>query len=75
MMVFSPWKNSAAPSGFLTRSIFSNSQGRHISATLELGIAAPKLVVLESPYRFIVSPIVDYVLDLQRKDETAKSLC
>jgi amino acid transporter len=37
--------------------------------TMELGIAAPKLVVLESPYRFIVSPIVDYVLDLQRKDE------
>jgi hypothetical protein len=34
----------------------------------ELGIAVPRLVVLESPYRYVSSPIVEYVLDLQKKD-------
>jgi hypothetical protein len=34
----------------------------------ELGISAPRLVVLPSPYRYISSPIVDYVLDQQKKD-------
>lgn len=29
------------------------------------GLATPKLVVLESPYRFIVKPIVDYAMQLQ----------
>lgn len=35
---------------------------------LEIGLPVPRLVVLDSPYRFIVSPIVDYVLGLQQKD-------
>ena len=36
---------------------------------LTLGMMPPKLVVIQSPYRFIVNPIVDYVLDLARKNE------
>ncbi len=34
----------------------------------ELGIPTPRLVVLQSPYRYVSSPIVDYVLDLQKQD-------
>jgi hypothetical protein len=33
---------------------------------LEAGIAAPELVVLPSPYRLILAPIVDYVLEAER---------
>jgi amino acid transporter len=32
------------------------------------GRVAPHLVVLNSPYRFVISPIVDYVLELERND-------
>jgi len=31
------------------------------------GLQAPKLIVLKSPYRFVINPIVDYVHDLERK--------
>jgi hypothetical protein len=34
----------------------------------ELGMIPPKLVVVHSPYRFIINPIVDYVLELSRKN-------
>jgi amino acid transporter len=34
----------------------------------EVGMCAPKLVVLKSPYRFVITPLVDYVLDLARKN-------
>ena len=34
----------------------------------EIGLAAPRLVVLDNPYRYVSSPIVDYVLELQKKD-------
>jgi amino acid transporter len=34
----------------------------------EIGLSAPRLVVLQSPYRYVSSPIVDYVLELQKKD-------
>jgi len=34
---------------------------------LQLGMAPPKLVILTSPYRFVIHPIVDYVLDLAQK--------
>jgi len=30
------------------------------------GRAAPHLVVLPSPYRFVITPIVDYILELER---------
>ena len=33
----------------------------------ELGLCAPRLVVIPSPYRFVITPIVDFVLDLSRK--------
>jgi hypothetical protein len=32
------------------------------------GLVAPHLVVLNSPYRFVISPIVDYVLELGRNN-------
>jgi len=32
------------------------------------GVAVPRLVVLKSPYRFVVRPILDYVLDLERNN-------
>ena len=35
---------------------------------VELGLAMPRLEVLESPYRFVVLPIVDYVMELERKN-------
>jgi amino acid transporter len=31
------------------------------------GVPPPKLVVLESPYRFVIHPILDYVLELEQK--------
>jgi amino acid transporter len=34
----------------------------------EVGLAAPPLVILDNPYRYVSSPIVEYVLDLQKKD-------
>jgi amino acid transporter len=34
----------------------------------EVGLAAPRLVVLPSPYRYVSSPIVGYILELQKKD-------
>jgi len=33
---------------------------------LELGLAPPRLVTLKSPYRFVIQPIVDFILDLER---------
>ena len=36
----------------------------------EIGLAAPRLVILPSPFRYVSSPIVDYVLELQKKDPT-----
>ena len=32
------------------------------------GLVAPRLVVLKSPYRFVISPIVNYVLELERNN-------
>jgi hypothetical protein len=34
----------------------------------EVGLSAPRLVVLQSPYRYVSSPIVEYVLQAQKKD-------
>jgi amino acid transporter len=34
----------------------------------EVGLPTPKLVNLPSPYRFIIWPILDFVLELQRKN-------
>ena len=37
---------------------------------MEVGLPTPKLVVINSPYRYVLIPIVDYVLDLHKKDPT-----
>lgn len=34
----------------------------------EIGLSAPRLTILPSPYRYVTSPIVEYVLSLQKKD-------
>ncbi|MGH9434589.1 MAG: APC family permease, partial [Terriglobia bacterium] len=34
----------------------------------EAGLAAPPLTIVKSPYRFIVNPIVDFVMDVERKN-------
>jgi amino acid transporter len=34
----------------------------------EVGLSAPRLVIVPSPFRYISSPIVEYILDLQKKD-------
>ena len=35
---------------------------------VELGLSMPRLEVVESPYRFVVLPIVDFVMELERKN-------
>jgi hypothetical protein len=35
---------------------------------LRAGLAVPRLVVLKSPYRYVIRPILDYVLDLEKSD-------
>ena len=35
---------------------------------VKAGLVAPKLTVVESPYRFVINPIVDFVLDLERRN-------
>jgi amino acid transporter len=32
------------------------------------GLAVPEMVILRSPFRFIVSPIVDYVLEMEKRN-------
>jgi amino acid transporter len=34
----------------------------------EFGLSAPRLVILDNPYRYVSSPLVEYVLGLQKKD-------
>jgi amino acid transporter len=35
---------------------------------MEIGLPTPKLVEISSPYRYVLLPIVDYVLELHKKD-------
>ncbi len=52
---------------------FAETWERNIATPLRAaGRATPKLVTLQSPYRSIVSPIVDYVLEVERERETCK---
>ncbi|MDE3178503.1 MAG: APC family permease, partial [Acidobacteriota bacterium] len=37
---------------------------------VEAGLSAPPLIVVKSPYRFIVNPIVDFILELERSNPT-----
>jgi len=43
-------------------------QGYVEEPAVKAGLAAPKLTVVASPYRFVISPIVDFVLDLERRN-------
>jgi len=43
-------------------------QGYVEEPAVKAGLAAPKLIVVESPYRFVINPIVDFVLDLERRN-------
>ena len=52
---------------------FCDAWEAHIIAPLRAaGRCIPELVTLKSPYRYIVYPIVDYVLDVERERETCK---
>ena len=37
-------------------------------SALDAGLQAPPLAVVKSPYRFVVNPIVDYVIELEKKN-------
>ena len=39
------------------------------------GLPIPKLVVLNSPYRFIINPVLDYVLELEEKNPDREIAC
>jgi len=34
----------------------------------QAGLAPPRLVIIKSPYRFVIRPILDYVLDLEKRN-------
>lgn len=38
----------------------------------EAGLPAPQLTVVKSPYRYVVNPIADFVLDLEKKNPDRK---
>jgi amino acid transporter len=47
--------------------IFCDEWSRYVEQpTKQAGVATPQLVVLTSPYRLILAPIVDYVLEAER---------
>jgi amino acid transporter len=46
---------------------FSQTWDRYIEGPVkQAGRGAPHLVELQSPYRFVITPIVDYILELER---------
>ena len=52
---------------------FAESWEKDIAAPLRAaGRCIPKLVTLKSPYRYVLYPIVDYVLGVERERETCK---
>jgi hypothetical protein len=52
---------------------FCDAWEKDIVAPLKAaGRCIPKLVTLKSPYRYILQPIVDYVLSVEREGETCK---
>src|SRR5262249_23752638 len=46
----------------------SQWKGLVVEPPRRAGFGAPQLVVLKSPYRFVIRPILDYVLDLERNN-------
>jgi len=52
---------------------FCDAWDKDIVAPLKAaGKCIPKLITLKSPYRYILYPIVDYVLEVERESETCK---
>jgi amino acid transporter len=52
---------------------FCQDWEKDIAAPLrEAGKSVPKLEILKSPYRYIVQPIIDYVLDVERESKFHK---
>ena len=52
---------------------FCDAWEKEIAAPLRaMGRCIPQLVTLKSPYRYIIYPIVDYVLDAERESDTRK---
>jgi amino acid transporter len=52
---------------------FCDAWEKDIAAPLKAaGRCVPKLIKLQSPYRYIVYPIVDYVLNVERESSTCK---
>jgi hypothetical protein len=52
---------------------FCDAWEKDIVAPLKAaGRCIPKLITLQSPYRYIVYPVVDYVLNVERESATCK---
>ncbi len=52
---------------------FCDAWDKDIVAPLKAaGRCIPKLITVQSPYRYIVTPIVDYALAVERESETCK---
>jgi amino acid transporter len=52
---------------------FCDEWDKDIAAPLKAaGKCIPKLITLKSPYRYILSPIVDYVLEVEQQSECCK---
>jgi amino acid transporter len=52
---------------------FCDEWDKDIVAPLKAaGKCLPKLITLKSPYRYVLQPIVDYVLDVERQSEACK---
>ncbi|HUY95616.1 MAG TPA: APC family permease, partial [Terracidiphilus sp.] len=52
---------------------FSQDWEERVAAPLRAaGDPAPKLVVIKSPYRYVLHPVVDYVLGVERETESRK---
>jgi amino acid transporter len=48
---------------------FLNHWAEYVEAPVKEGkLPMPELVILKSPYRYVVTPIVDYVIDLARRN-------
>ena len=41
----------------------------------QAGVPTPELVVLSSPYRYVIPPILDYILDLERRHPERRWRC
>ena len=53
-----------------------NMWEKNVAAPLRAAnVIVPELVLLHSPYRFVIQPVVDYVLDVERQTKTGRWPC